>query len=220
MGPRELHALQTAQPLTMFTDYALAAMGVLFALRLHFRRVNGATLGLAARLWSGAFAAAAVAATLGGSFHGFGMIAGAAVRAVLWKGTVYAVGLAGFFMLVAAIISVSPATLRRVLIALAVLKFVVYGIWMATHDSFRYVVYDYGSAMLIVLLLYTYAGLTRRDPSAGWIGAGVLLSFAGAGVQRTAWPEYAQFNHNDLYHFVQIAALYLFYRGARLVRDR
>jgi hypothetical protein len=46
--------------------------------------------------------------------------------------------------------------------------------------------------------------------------AAVAASVAAAGVQAMKLAPHPQFNHNDLYHVIQIAAMWLFYRGVRL----
>ncbi|MFA5516389.1 MAG: hypothetical protein WDA20_08890, partial [Desulfuromonadales bacterium] len=60
----------------------------------------------------------------------------------------------------------------------------------------------------------------RRRPAAGWIAGGILVSFVAAGVQATRLAPHPFFNHNDLYHIIQIGAFYLLYRGGRLLADR
>ncbi len=204
--------------MTAFTDYLLAAASALFAAAL-WRRYRTAWQ-VAARLWVGAFAATAVGAAAGGCFHGSGIPVGDVARGLLWKGAVYSIGVAGFFMLSAAAVGVCRSRIRTGFIVLAVLELVVYGFWMMGHNGFRYMVIDYASAMLAVLLLYIYAWVRRREHAAGWIGTGVLISFVGIGVEAAGWPEYSSFNHDVLYHLTQLAALYLFYRGACLARDR
>ncbi len=104
------------------------------------------------------------------------------------------------------------------MLTLAAGKFLLYAGWMATHDAFRFVIYDYGLAMLAVLLLQL-PGLLRRRPAAGWIAAGILVSFAAAAVQALRLAPHPSFNHNDLYHIIQIGAFYLLYRGGRLLQD-
>ncbi len=51
-------------------------------------------------------------------------------------------------------------------------------------------------------------------PAASWLIAGVVVSGAGAAVQLKRVAPHPRFNHNDLYHVIQVAALYLFYRVA------
>jgi hypothetical protein len=45
------------------------------------------------------------------------------------------------------------------------------------------------------------------------------LSVGAALVQASGFALYRHFNHNDLYHVIQIAAMVLLYRGARRLTD-
>ncbi|MFQ6115654.1 MAG: hypothetical protein ACE5NG_16460, partial [bacterium] len=117
------------------------------------------------------------------------------------------------------IASVLPE-LSRWLLAATVLKFVVYAVWMVTHNDFRYVIFDYVPAMLGVIVLQLYAFIDRKDRSVGWIVAGVLVSFAAAGIQQSGFTIHVHFNYNDLYHLIQMGAMFLLYKGACVLRDR
>ncbi len=206
------------EPATLATDYLLAMATLFFAGGLACRaRGEGKT---SVRLWAAAFLASAMAALLGGTFHGFRLHFGPLAAAVLWKGTVYAVGLAGLLLLAGTIRAVIAGRWRRLLLTAAVLEFLFYAAWMAVHDDFRYVIYDYAPALLAVLLLALWSWLRRRDPAAPAIVAGILLSFAAAGIQAGRVDLHPRFNHNDLYHLVQLAAFYLLYRGGRRLTDR
>jgi hypothetical protein len=48
-----------------------------------------------------------------------------------------------------------------------------------------------------------------------WLKAGLWISIAGLIIQQAKLAPHPDFNHNDLYHCVQAAALYCFYRGSR-----
>jgi peptidoglycan/LPS O-acetylase OafA/YrhL len=99
-------------------------------------------------------------------------------------------------------------------------QLIVYGFWMATHDDFRYVIYDYAFTYLSISALQLHAGVTRSAMSAPWLVGGVLVSFLAAAIQVNGIALYHHFNHNDLYHVIQMGGMYLFYRGARLLKDR
>lgn len=77
---------------------------------------------------------------------------------------------------------------------------------MLFHDDFIWVIADTGSALAIVGALH----LWRFN---GWMLAGAGVSVAAALAQASGLALHRHFNHNDLYHVVQIAALLLFYRG-------
>jgi hypothetical protein len=48
----------------------------------------------------------------------------------------------------------------------------------------------------------------------------VLVSFLAAGVQFNEIALHQHFNHNDLYHVIQMGGMYLFYRGALVLKDQ
>lgn len=142
------------------------------------------------RMWALAFAATAAAAVLGGTYHGLAW-------QPLWKPTVYAVGAASLFLL---------AQLGRALAIVGLLKFTTYAVWMLTHDDFRYVIYDYGATLLIMAVY----GAVRRN---WWIVGSVAVSVVAAAVQQSGFALHRHFNHNDIYHLIQIVALWMLYRG-------
>ena len=209
-------AMAITEPTTLLTDYLLAALVFHFAFRLF--RVAGRTGQSSIRWWATAFVFSAVAAVTGGTYHGFHSHLGAAVGLGLWKVTVYAIGIAGLSLLFGAALSSLRPPHRLWLLAAALLEFLVYAAWMATHNDFRFVIYDYAPVLLVVLLLQLIR--LGRGKSAPWILGGILISFAAAGVQASGFDPSPGFNHNDLYHLVQMAAFYLLYRGGRLLRDR
>jgi hypothetical protein len=189
--------------MTVLTDYALA--GVTAWLLVLLRGRSSA----ASRFWQLAFAALAIGALLGGTYHGFRF-------GWLWKPTVLSVGVASFGMLAGSAYATTTGSVRRALVVIATVKLVAYEAWMLGHDAFIFVVADTASAMLAVAALHLFRiGL----PASRWILAGVAVSLIAAGIQagRLALHEY--FNHNDLYHVVQMAAMLLYYAGARRMRD-
>lgn len=210
--------MKITEPTTMLTDYALAAMSVLFAVLLlrseHLHRLASV------RLWAGAFITTALAAILAGTYHGFSAHLGDAAGEILWKATVYSMGFVSFFMLAGSIVSSVGIPLRRRLLAAVILKFLFYAVWMAGHDDFRFVIYDYISAMVGVLIVQASAASMRREESAKWIIAGVLVSLIAAGAQQSGFTIHENVNHNDVYHIIQMVAVYLFFRGTRLLTVR
>ncbi|BCR04619.1 hypothetical protein DESUT3_16880 [Desulfuromonas versatilis] len=206
-----------AEPMTLFTDYLLGLVVVVLAVKLgrKGRRLRQRSV----QLWALAFWASAVAAIAGGSYHGFSPWLPATGGAALWKTTVYAAGVAGFCLLAGALKGLTVPPLRHWAMGAALVKLLVYLAWMTTHNEFRYVIYDYAPSLVLVLLLQL-PGLLRQERRARWIAAGILACFVGAGIQMSGFALHRHFNHNDLYHLVQIGAFYLLYRGGKLLRDR
>jgi hypothetical protein len=204
------------EPTTLATDYILAALVFYLAFRLTQRsRQTGQA---STRLWARAFTFSAVAGVTGGTYHGFARVLGPGSGLILWKVTVYAIGLAGFFLLVAAALASLTGMARRWVILAGLVEFLFYAVWMGSHNDFRFVIYDYGPALLAVLLLQLLRA--GEEPTVPWVAGGILASFAAAGIQASGFDLYPNFNHNDIYHLVQMGAFYLLYRGGRLLRDR
>lgn len=198
----------------MLTDYVLGVVSLLLAQRL--LRLAGKGPRIPLLFWAAAFLSTAFGAFTGGTVHGLGQNFAPAVNTILWKATVFSIGFSGFFMLSAALIGSLPARVVSAGLALAAVKLVTYLWWMAGHDDFRYVIYDYGSAMVLVLVIQTARFFKEEQrKSAAWISAGILVSFLAAGIQASGFALHPHFNHNDLFHAVQMGGLYLLYRGAR-----
>jgi hypothetical protein len=198
-----------SEPTTMATDYVLAVLCGVFALRLW--RVGTGAAQASVCSWAAGFACFGLASLAGGTFHGFSMLFSQAVLEELWKVAVYAIGLASFFLL--------TGTLRASIL-IPYVQLIAYVLWMATHDDFRYAIYDYAFTNLSIVGLQLYAGISRRAMSAPWLIGGVLVSFLAAAIQVNEIALHRQFNHNDLYHVIQMVGMYLFYRGARTLTDR
>jgi hypothetical protein len=78
-------------------------------------------------------------------------------------------------------------------------------------------VVDYGASMIAIAALAIAGWVRSGAPAAPWLIAGVVVSSMAAAVQLKKLTPHARFNYNDLYHVIQIVALYLFYRGGRLL---
>ena len=84
------------------------------------------------------------------------------------------------------------------------MKLALYWVWMAAHDDFRYAVYDYVASMLGVFLLQAAFAASGRTEDARWILSGLLLALAAAALQQRGVGLQRHFNHNDLYHVIQM----------------
>src|SRR5262249_38997626 len=79
------------EPVTMLTDYALGAASLYFAYVL--ARILGPRNRVSAWLWCAAFLASAVAALLGGIYHGFASNFDTATLRSIWNIAVFVMGL-------------------------------------------------------------------------------------------------------------------------------
>ena len=208
--------MQIAEPMTMLTDYLLAGLCAVLGWRLWTRSASGGHRSVG--LLAGSLFSTALGAVTGGTSHGLALVLGPAALAVLWKVTVYSIGMTAFLFLAAVAWASLAGRWRQALLAAAVLQLAVYSLWMIDHDDFVYVIYDYVPAMLVVLGLKAWR-LRQGSGSAPWLIAGILVSFVGAGIQQSGLSLHRHFNANDLYHLVQMFAVWLLYRGGCEMRD-
>lgn len=206
------------EPATMLSDYGLGALCALFGRRLW--AAGQAPMRSSVRCWAGGMGALAAASFAGGTVHGWSPMLGEPVLSALWKGTAFAVGLAACSFFLGTLAATVESPFRRWWMAMPCLQFAGYVVWMTTHNDFRYVIYNYGATFAIILLVQVYCGLIRKARAAGWIIAGVLVTFLAALLQQSGIALHPSFNHNDLYHVVQMAGMTLLYRGAALLEDR
>ena len=158
--------LQITDPVTMLTDFALAAASLYFAYLL--TRILGPRNRISAWLWCAAFIVSSIAALLGGIYHGFALHFDALTLQVIWGAIVYAIGLCTGLMI------------------------------GGIHAAY----------------------IQREEGTVKWLLYGALVTIIGLIVQRSGFRSHRNFNHNDLYHLIQIAGFYLLYRGACTLRDR
>ena len=155
------------EPMTMATDYLLAAQCLVHATALA-RRTPPPRLG-AIRVWMAAFVGTAIAAFAGGTAHGFALYLSSTNLRLVWTVTVAAIAVSSLVMLWAGVTSVR----------------------------------------------HPYAADPGLRKSGGrWLVRGIGVTVIGLGMQQSGWSPAEHFNHNDLYHVIQMAGLYCFYRGA------
>ena len=177
-------------PIALVSDSALGVAALFFAIRLW--RVH--------RMWALAFFFTAAGSFFGGMHHGYAPLMTPIATLVLWKATVFSVGIASFFLL---------AGSHRRMAIFAVVKLIVYMSWMISHNDFMYVIADYALTLLLV-------GIVVRTR---WVIASIVVSVIAALVQQSRFALHRHFNHNDLYHVIQLIALWLLYRGGKLMKS-
>ena len=203
--------------MTLATDYLLGTLSELCGVFL--LKQNMSLRQESVRWWALALSASATASYAGGTYHGFQHAMDPPVAAMLWKVTTISMGVASFLLLTAAISAAFTGQDRRWLIAGAALKLAIYAGWMLGHDEFRYVIYDYGATLAILLLLVAAERTHGVSGHRAYIASGILVSIAAAAVQQSGVRLHQHFNHNDLMHVVQMGGVWLLYKGGARLRD-
>ena len=195
--------------MTLVTDYLLGALCVVFAMRLRRGRPDASRL-----RWSAALLACSAAAFFGGTYHGFLPRMGETTAGALWTVTLLAIGVAAFFGTVATARSRLPSGWQRRVEIAAAIQLALYALAVTRTSAFVLAIADYSVAFGFVLVVHARAWKRTRDTAALWIVLGVLVSFLAAGIQAAGLAPHRHFNHNDLYHVVQMAGMWMLYRGA------
>jgi len=105
--------------------------------------------------------------------------------------------------------------LRWILIALIIIYLTI----VTINDNFINVIRFYVPLMAIVVFGLLYSWLTISANGTDMIILGILISFIAAGVQQSGIVLHEHMNYNDMAHFIQLIAMWCFYRGSLVLKD-
>jgi len=196
------------EPMTMATDYVLAASAVWLGLRLLGR--DGAW---SRRLWAIAFMVGGATAALGGTVHGFPDAFSLRTRGLLWDLIESGIATTALALLA----GTAVATLGGVALRLFFLVLVARAgadLVAGASGDFIFAIEDGVCALLGVLGFGLY-GLLRGRPEARFLLAGILVCLGGACVQIGHVVPHRLFNHNDLFHLVVVVGAGLLFQAVR-----
>ena len=209
--------LPIADLITVGANYLITVVCLVFAYQLFklYKIKNQRSL----LLWSLAFFFISLSSFSDGTYHGIKALIPESAALILWKIVIYTTGTAGFTMLAGTVIGTFSNPVRVLFLVLAASKFLSYAAWMVNHNLYLYVIIDYGSGMLGLLLLQGYSYYRRHDHRAKWIIGGVLIWVVSLAMEQSSIALNEQLNLNDFYNIVRLAGLSLFYVGARQLED-
>lgn len=203
------------EPAVTLTNFILVAECWAFALALG-RADDPARL---LRWFALLFAALGLGALLGGLTHGFVPETRVLANRLVWSGNMLSLGLAGATIgVIAARIALSAKNQTRIGRAILVLL-------LAYAALVIFVTQDFLLALAaavppVLLLILALLGLMRRAPRPGLglvvLGLGLNL-LAGVQQQLQIAIHPVWFNHNALFHVIEMLAFWLIYRGSRAV---
>ena len=105
------------------------------------------------------------------------------------------------------------------MLTLLAARFLTYAGLVVGLRDFRLVAVEFGGTVLL-LLVFALDLARRREPAARLVLGGALLSLAGGLVLALGVKPYPGFNDNDLFHVIQTAGVWLFFRAAVRLRSR
>jgi hypothetical protein len=203
---------------TAATDAIIAAVSLRYAAELLGRRLSDPWK---ASVWAGAFGAMGVAGTLGAVVHGLQM--SPRRHQILWRPLTLILGV-GVALFAAGAVGdlLGERAARRALPGLILSAFGFYAISQRIQRGFLvFIVYE-AVAMLFALGAYARLAQSGRLSGAQQMAAGVLLSILAAAIQASSAELTVfgiPFDHNGLFHIVQIAGLPLLAAGLRAALD-
>lgn len=196
---------------TAATDVLLAVVALACAIGVHAPRPENT---FKAHVWAAAFALLALAALLGAVIHGFQL--DDATRKLLWQPVNLSLGLTMALFVVAAVGDFwGEATARRSLPVLLIAGLAFFAATRLIPGGFAvFLVYE---ALAMLFALGVWLAVAGRLPGAWWLVAGVLLSIAAAVVQasKVELSLWWEFDHNGIFHLVQVAAIMALGIGVR-----
>jgi hypothetical protein len=206
------------EPMTVLTNVLLAGLAFVLGVRLAYGAAAVGTASSGALAFS--FLATFVAALLGAASHGIDPRVDPEQRARCWRGSLYASGFISAACIASVAFFAARGTTRAAILVFAGVKLIAFLFRLARRPEFRVAAADYGGGLAVLLAGIVYAWVRWRVDAAGWIVAGVLVSLVAGLLQarRVGWHRH--FNHNDLFHVIQMIAVYLLYRGGTLLVDR
>ncbi len=205
------------EPMTAFTDLLITLLGSYFAWKL-FLLYGQSTAGVHL-YWGLAFVMVSIGALLGAVSHGVGPHFAPFVKNTLWKLTTLSIGGVSVFFLMTVIHHLPGLSLVFWIKWIPVLAYLIYFCVILVNDQFLNVILFYVPIMIIVLMTMLYSQFSLGTVGSGYISIGIIISFIGAGVQASRLGLHQHFNHNDIYHVIQMIGMGFFYHGATLLTD-
>ncbi len=194
----------TTERTTAATDLILALAATVAVAALGRRTAPS----FARRVWQAALVAAAAGAALGTAAHGLALTA--ETRELLWQPLFFLLGVTVSLFVVGAVASWRGATAAgRLLPPMLGLALLFYLATRLTGGDFLVFVLFQAGTLLFAMAVYLWLG-ARGVPGAALVAAGLAITLAAGAVQaiddlevRLVWP----FDHNGIYHLVQLVGL-------------
>lgn len=222
------------EPVTTLTDLILALMSFYFGHMLfyvHSKAGRASNNKRFKQFWAIAFLFLGASSFLGALAHGFPYLEiQFPALGKAWPFTVMCMGVMSFYLLLALAIEYFSRW-RTAIFFLAYFKMMIFFLLMIGYPqkyfgdlkdvSFSLVIYDYAPVLILLLIMNTIDFVKSEKDSIRKIAAktmvlGLLLSIGGTLVQVSGFGLAKNFNHNDIYHVIQMGAIYLMYKAVRL----
>jgi hypothetical protein len=92
-------------------------------------------------------------------------------------------------------------------------------IWINFNPDLINTVKLYLPSALFIIGVMTYGWLWKGDHGAMWVALGFMVTIGGASFTITKFGFHKHFNHNDIFHVIQISGMYFIYRGIMMITN-
>lgn len=210
--------MNITEPATFATDLLISGFSSYFMLRLTGKYRDGHSRSVL--FWALGFCCLAISAFTGAIFHGSGYWFEQSLRDMIWLVTLVTMIAMSAFLLSAVTFSALEGRNKTVALSLITVKAVFVLIWILNDTRFVVAIYDYGSSMacIAVMAILRLRGSWKKPGR--WILSAIALSVVGSVIQIMKLAPHPLFNHNDVFHLIQLVANWLFYRAALVSTDR
>lgn len=168
-------------------------------------------------LWSWVFGLLAFSSFLGAMAHGLEMRD--SISEVLWIPLYLSLGIVVALFVVGAIFDLAGRGMAKRLVLPGIAAgFVFLGLVQFFDGLFIiFVIYE-AIALVFALSVYSFLSVSRRLKGAGIIALAILLTIAAAGVQAShaSMNIFIPFDHNGLFHLIQIPAMAMLGWGLKI----
>ena len=198
------------EPTTAITDFIIFFMGCYFSwVMMH---ISGSMFH---KIWAISFITLSLSALLGGISHGFGPMLSKIAKMIIWRLTLLFIGLTALVLLFSVLMIITNGEINIRILPLFVILFGYYNYKVYKNDSFSVAVKFYLPCIIISLACFLYVFIHKGYVGALFISVGILVTIFASLIQLSKIVLHEHFNHNDLFHIVQMIGMYLMFEGGQ-----
>ncbi len=205
------------EPMTAFTDLLIFGLGVYYTKEVY--GIYTERLMDVHFYFSWVFLFMGLAGLFGALSHGIGPHLPESIHTFLWRMTLYSIGFISFAMALGGLYHILPFSTMEWFRWLPFIVLIIFTMVITRHDDFKTVVLFYLPTIILLMGIMLYSYLRFDREGTGFILISVLAAFVGAFVQQSGMSFHKHFNHNDIYHVIQMMSMYFLYRGVFLLSD-
>jgi hypothetical protein len=201
---------------TAATDVVLSILAFIVALKVY--KAGNDVDSRKTRIWVWAFGLLTFASATGAIAHGLQM--SKLTNFVLWQPLNLALGVAIGLFVAGVVYDFRNFSLPKMLVPiLLVFAIIFFTITVILPNTFIiFIIYE-AIAMLFAFVVYTILSLRRTIKGAGFMAVGILVTIIAAAIQAIETIKVSliwTFDHNGIFHIVQMIALIILLKGLQI----